>query len=95
MPAKNTTNPVQCVESRLLSAAKHGHGLCLKDAIHQGNEDSYLNVSPLSFLQDSSSHLLGGCRHRGILKSYIECQNQAGLLILKAITKGKPVKRFC
>ena len=46
------------------------------------------NACPLCSLEDSGSHLLGGCRHRDMVKSYIARHNEAGRLILKAITKG-------
>ena len=41
----------------------------------------------LCSLGDSGSHLLGG-RHQDMVKSYIARHNEAGRLILKAITKG-------
>ena len=46
-----------------------------------------MQLNPLCSLENSSSHLLGGCRHWGMAKSYIECHNEAGRLILKAVTK--------
>ena len=46
------------------------------------------NGCPLCSLEDSGSHLLGGCRHQDMVKSYIARRNEAGRLILKAITKG-------
>ena len=37
------------------------------------------NACPLcSLLEDSGSHLLGGCRHRDMVKSYIARHNEAG-----------------
>ena len=42
----------------------------------------------LCSLEDSSSHLLGGCRHQDMVKSYIERHNEAGRLILQAIAMG-------
>ena len=42
------------------------------------------NACPLC----SGSHLLGGCRQRDMVKSYIARHNEAGRLILKTITKG-------
>ena len=46
------------------------------------------NACPLCSLEDSGSHLLAGCRHRDMVKSHIARHNEAGRLILKAITKG-------
>ena len=46
------------------------------------------NACPLCSLEDSGSHLLGGCRHRDMVKSHIARHKEAGRLILKAITKG-------
>ena len=45
------------------------------------------NASPLCSLEDLGSPF-GGCRHQDIVKSYIARHNEAGRLILKAITKG-------
>ena len=46
------------------------------------------NACPLCSQEDSGSHLLGGCRHKDMVKSYIARHNEAGTLILKTITKG-------
>ena len=46
------------------------------------------DACPLCSLEDSGSHLLGGCRYKDMVKSYIARHNEAGRLILKAITKG-------
>ena len=46
------------------------------------------NACPLCCLTDSGNHILGGCRHKDMVKSYIERHNEAGHLILKAIAKG-------
>ena len=43
---------------------------------------------PLCSLEDSGSHLLGGCRHRDMVRSYITRHTEAGRSILKEITKG-------
>ena len=44
------------------------------------------NAGPLCSLEQSGSHLLGGCRHRDMVKSYIEGHNESGRRILKATT---------
>ena len=46
------------------------------------------NQCPLCSLEDSGSHLRGGCRHGDMVESYVARHNEAGRLILKAITKG-------
>ena len=51
-------------------------------------EDCYLQCVQLCSLEDSRSHLLGSCRHQDMVKSYNARHNEAGKLILKAITKG-------
>ena len=48
------------------------------------------NACPLCSLEDSGSHLRGGCRHQDMVKSYIARHNEAGRLILKAITHLPP-----
>ena len=47
-----------------------------------------LNASLLCFLDDSGSHRLKSCRYRDKVKNYIDCHNEAGKSILKAIAKG-------
>ena len=46
IPAHNTINPTQCPESPLWPAVEHEHGLCSKDAMHEGAEDCYLQCLP-------------------------------------------------
>ena len=46
------------------------------------------NACPLCFLVDSGSHLLGGCRRRDIIKSYIKRHHEAGILITKTVKQG-------
>ena len=46
------------------------------------------SACPLCHCEDSGSHILGGCRHRDMTKSYIDRHNKAGRLIFKAIMNG-------
>ena len=52
------------------------------------------NACPLCCLTDSGSHILGGCRHKDMVKSYIERHNEAGRLILKVIVIGTKSNTF-
>ena len=54
----------------------------------QGLRTATSNARPLCSLEVSGSHLLGGCRHRDMVKSYVTRHNEAGRLILEAMTKG-------
>ena len=60
----------------------------MKMPYSRGSRTITSNAHPLCFLEDSGSHLLGRCRHRDMVKSYIARHNKAGRLILKAITEG-------
>ena len=46
------------------------------------------NACSLYYLEDYGSHLLGGCKHRDMIKSYTERHNDAGRLINSPITMG-------
>ena len=83
-PKHNTINPAQCPESQLWNV----------DMAYVDNmpyirvlRNATSKACPLCSLEISSRHLLGGCRHRNMAKSYIERHNEAGRLILKAVTK--------
>ena len=90
IPAHNTINHVQFLECPLWPAVEHEPGICPNYAIHQGTANSYLKCVPkLRSLEDSRSHLLGGCRHRDIVKSYIGRHIEGGRLIFKAITESR------
>ena len=62
--------------------------VCKMPPNFRGLRTATSNACALSALGDSSRHLLGGCRHRDMVKSYIEHHDEAGKLILEAITMG-------
>ena len=88
IPTYSTVNPAQCLESPLSPTVEPNMAYGQKIPHIGGLWTATINTCPLCFLVDSGSHLLRGCRHRDIIKSYIECHNEAGILITKTVKQG-------
>ena len=52
------------------------------------------NACPLCSLEDLGRHLLGGCRHKDMVKSYIARHNEAGRLISRQSQRGQVATMF-
>ena len=74
----------QGLDSHHWPSAEYKPGICLLHAMHSRAQDCYPQCLSRRLQQS-----LGGCRHQDLLKSNTGGDNQAGRLIIKAITNGK------